>query len=543
MGLPDRWDTCSRTIPLEDTPSAFACWGDILAIGLKFNVVLLDAITGSRTSVLCDHMGRVDSLTFSLDGTLLVSSSSDNTVKLWDVQTGGVVRTFSDNTFDVSAASISLDGATIALGTRSGAIHLWDVQTGKRDFVEMRHDNRVTSINFSTTDPRRLLSSSRDGTVRQWGVDGHQIGTSYREANGVIMEDLAYTPDGTRFITFGGGIATIRDSGSGEVVGKFHVPGGSSPHRCCFSPDGRFVACAAGNTISVWDITLPEARFVGRFIGHSAHVTSLAFSSSLVSASQDRSLKFWQSSSFLADSTTAGRTTVSTPIMSARLLAQDGILVTSDESGMVKTWDLITGVCKSSFPTPAKGVRDTHLVDGTLITVWWMDKKYHSWDVHEGQPLSSFHSTLSNVMHIKISGDGSKIFGQGNGCIEAVSTETGEAAGRVEFGFLRVPNFFVRGSKVGIGYSHRGGWDFGGPEVCYFAEFPDRLRLDLIERFTICGIEPCWIEDTEAKRRVFRLPERYAKYDTKVEWDGRYLVVWSSSREMMIMDFDFECLR
>ena len=70
-------------------------------------------------------------------------------------------------------------------------------------------------------------------------------------------------------------------------------------------------------------------------------------------------------------------------------------------------------MCKSSFPTPAKGVRDTHLVVGTLITGWRTDEKgYHRWDVYEGKPLPSFHSTLSDAMHIKISGDESKVSGR-----------------------------------------------------------------------------------------------------------------------------------
>ena len=103
---------------------------------------------------------------------------------------------------------------------------------------------------------------------------------------------------------------------------------------------------------------------------------------------------------------------------------------TSDESGAVKAWDLITGVCKPSFPTPAKVVRDIRLVDDTLITIRWTDGKgYHSWDVYEGQPLPSFRGTLSDVMHLEISGDGSKIFGQGGSYIKAVSTETGEGVG------------------------------------------------------------------------------------------------------------------
>ena len=99
--------------------------------------------------------------------------------------------------------------------------------------------------------------------------------------------------------------------------------------------------------------------------------------------------------------------------------------------------------------------------------------------------------------------DGSKIFGQGGSYIKAVSTETGEVAGRVEFGFLRVPSFCVRGSKAGIGYWRRGGWDFCGPEVCYFAEFPDRLRLDLVERLRCAGPNPAGSRTPKQKDRCF----------------------------------------
>ena len=92
MGLPDQWDTCSRTMMVESVPTAAAHWGDIIAIGLECDVVLLDAITGITTSVLCGHTELILSLTFSQDGTLLTSGSKDKTVRVWDVQTSGVIR-------------------------------------------------------------------------------------------------------------------------------------------------------------------------------------------------------------------------------------------------------------------------------------------------------------------------------------------------------------------------------------------------------------------------------------------------------------------
>ena len=334
MGLPDRWDTCSRTIFLRDEPSAFAYRADTIAVGLGSDVVLLDAITGVRTSALCGHTGMILSVVLSLDGTLLVSRSNDGDVKLWDVQTGGVIGTFSDHTCLTSAASISPDGTTIALGTRSGSIRLWDVRTGKCHPVTTRQDSAVGAISFSPVDSRRLISSSLTGPVQQWDVDGHQIGPSYHEEYPV--DDLTYTLDGTCFVSCGRSAATVRDSESGAVVVKLGAPGQASLSQCCFSPDGRFVACGGDTTIYVWDITISGGRLVGTLAGHSKSITFLTFSSSLVSGSLDQSVKFWQRSSFLAEPTTkhVPARRGSAPIMSVRLFAGSTI-VTSDESVFV----------------------------------------------------------------------------------------------------------------------------------------------------------------------------------------------------------------
>ena len=122
-GLPDEWDTCSRTIFFEGQPSALAYNGDIIAVGLESSdIVILDAITGSSASVFSGHSDEVSSVSFSEDGALLVSGSEDKTVKLWDVQTGGVVKTFSGHLSAVSSASLSPDRTMIVSGSRDWTI-------------------------------------------------------------------------------------------------------------------------------------------------------------------------------------------------------------------------------------------------------------------------------------------------------------------------------------------------------------------------------------------------------------------------------------
>ena len=558
MGLPDRWDACSRTILLYDKSQAFAYLGDLIAVGLETDVVILDAITGTRMSVLHGHERKISFLTCSLDGTLLLSGDYSGIVKLWDVQTGGAIETFGDDKTYFTVASISPDNATIAFGGRYGKIHLLDVRAGKLHPIQTP-GNDIRFIRFSPVDPQRLLWSSDDGTVHQWGTDGRQIGASYHDVDIKRVEDLAYASDGTRFV-FCGKAAIVWDSESGKQVVKLRARGQLHLYRCCFSPDGQFVACSDYSTICVWNISISGAPLVKCLAGHSTTVTFLAFSSSLISGSDDKSMKFWPTDSFQADSTTTGPAAMATDsspadstttgpeamptdLASAHLFHEDNVLITTDSSGVVKTWDLITGICKSSFSTPAKGNRDTYLAGGTLVIVWWTDerKEFHVWDVYKGQRLPTFHHPLPEVMHIKILGDGHKVFGQGDGCTEAVAMEMGGNAGFVGVGIMCTRyDFFARNLRLEPGEQWSGGlWDSQDMKVSYPAGFQSRFRLDVIQQ--VSEDKPCGVGDTATKRMVFYFPERYANKNTEVEWDGRYLLILFHEEEMLILDFDSVC--
>ena len=559
-GLPAEWGTCSRAITLSKTPLGIACWKDILAIGSVevSHILILSTITGSQISVFSGHTGWVMSLAFSFSGTLLVSGGYDATAKLWDVQTGGVIKTFYSHTGPVSCVSLSLDCTTLAFGCMDSTIHLCSVSTGECFHVIDWHKDRVNSVDFSPMDSQCLISASKDCTIQKWDISGCQIGPTY-EGDGV-----AFSSDGTHFVSWKGQTAAVQDSRSGVVVTKLQISNDETFLQCCFSPGGEFLAGSADNTIYIWDISCSDPHLFKTLSGHTASITSLAFSSSLISASIDSSVRFWQISSSPADpvaTETISAPPASASIMSVSLQPKNGIAISSDSAGVLKTWDIFTGLCKASFQTPAPHYswRDAKLIEGKLIFVWRAEEeKLHIWDAEKSELLQTVDTP--ELGGLRISGDGSKVFCLTTASIQAWSMWTGEAVGEVEIwgDVATLDPLWVDGSRVWVCFDGASmetiesgtlgtlteGWDFGilgASPVPLSNTFPDRPRLDLVNAN---GWEagPAVIKDTITGKDIFQLVGRYER-PPRIQWDGQYLVAGYASGELLILDFNHVVLQ
>jgi len=528
---------CSRTVSLDHTPLALSYWKNTIAVGLEHrDIIIFNAITGSQTAVFSGHSDQVNSLIFSSDGTSLVSGSYDKTVKLWDVQTGGIIKTFSGHTNWVLSVSISPDCTRIASGSIDKTICLWEIQTGECHYVIEQHDD-VYYVCFSPTNPQYLLSKSSD-KIWQWDIDGHQIQSTY---DGFCA---AFSSDGTQFVLCNDTFVTVQNIDSRAIVAELHIPTGDAKY-CCFSPDGKLVGISAGATVYVWDITVPDPYLVRTFIGHTGYITSLAFSSptSLTSASNDRSIKFWQIGASSADPTeTDPQSTHPTPapIKSITLQPNDGITISSDSNGMIQVWDISTGICRASFQIPTKDFicGGGQLIDGRLIIVWHAEEKVHIWDPEKGEFLQTVDAPRRRLDDFRISGDGSRIFCLYWSSIKAWSIWSGEGMGVVEVEVAGPQRFLtVDGSRAWIHYpqSEYQGWDFGTPGSSP-VQLPSMPTLHLSGPM-VWDISQSRIRDTVTGKVVFQLSGRFAK-PTDVQCGGGYLATRYSSGEMLILDFN-----
>jgi WD40 repeat protein/uncharacterized caspase-like protein len=94
-------------------------------------VVLWDVASGRQLGGLKGHGKGVTQVTFSRDGRLLASSSSDNTIRIWDVVTQRELRTMTGHTANIDSLDFSPDGKLLASAGGDGGTFLWDTTTGE----------------------------------------------------------------------------------------------------------------------------------------------------------------------------------------------------------------------------------------------------------------------------------------------------------------------------------------------------------------------------------------------------------------------------
>jgi WD40 repeat protein len=128
----------------------------------------------------------------------MVTASSDGTVRMWELS-GGEIWSWKS---ELSPASIDVspDGGIIAVG--DGNIgKLLDPsgrRTGKLDSGLETHNGSILAIDFSP-DGRRIITASKDKTVKLWTAEGELLDT-FTEHEGAVTA-CAFSPEGGYFAT------------------------------------------------------------------------------------------------------------------------------------------------------------------------------------------------------------------------------------------------------------------------------------------------------------------------------------------------------
>jgi len=143
-------------------------------------IYLFDVDSTSLTSTFTSHAMSVRSIAWSADSSLLLSSSEDKTLTLFDVRvsnpsktTSGAVASFSGHSSWVLSADISPDGRLAVSGSADKTIKVWDI--GARAAVSTIQDTgEVWSVKWRPKlgSAAAIVSGGEDGIVKWWRSAG-----------------------------------------------------------------------------------------------------------------------------------------------------------------------------------------------------------------------------------------------------------------------------------------------------------------------------------------------------------------------------------
>ncbi len=110
------------------------------------------------------HSGKINFVSYSLDGEKIVSASDDKTLRIWDAETGYCLNVLRGHSGGVKTASFSPDGMRIVSTSDDKTIRIWDVSTGQCFFIFNEDGLSFRSAVFSPKG--NIITSLSDGTIR-----------------------------------------------------------------------------------------------------------------------------------------------------------------------------------------------------------------------------------------------------------------------------------------------------------------------------------------------------------------------------------------
>jgi WD40 repeat protein len=104
-----------------------------------------------------------------VDDAHVVSTSGDDSLRLWNYATGAELRRYEGHRGTVYTLDVTADGKLLASGARDGLVIVWNIETGQEQARLNLGVDTVWGVNF-TRDGERLLVGTSSGQVLLWDV-------------------------------------------------------------------------------------------------------------------------------------------------------------------------------------------------------------------------------------------------------------------------------------------------------------------------------------------------------------------------------------
>jgi hypothetical protein len=264
-----------------------------VSLGADDTIKFWNVTTGAQERVLSPSFGRAGALTVTRGG--LVAAAGAGVVKVWSLGAEPkLTLTIPAHDAQVTGLAITADGSVLVTSSFDGTLRSWQLPGGKMLHEMKGHRGRVLSLALSPDD-ERVFSSGDDGTVRGWSMKtGASLVTIAAHQHPISCVKIAN--DGQTLATASDdGTVKMFHADSGTLLRTLEVSG-TEVWTLAFTPLGRSIAIGdKDGLIYMYSVLSGERLRV--LSGHESGTLALVYSAdgeTLVSGGADRIIRVWK---------------------------------------------------------------------------------------------------------------------------------------------------------------------------------------------------------------------------------------------------------
>jgi len=380
---------------------AFGHHGSRLLVGAW---ELWDHQTGQKVSIVEGHLGQIQSVAFTPDGSRLLTASWDRTARLWDVAFGRELRALRGHSAEIEGCDISPDGRFALTGGRDGRVILWNIESGERIRTFQVDENWIYSVAFSP-DGRSFIAGSHNGSAILWRTFSGYKERTFSENNSPVAA-VEFTADGKRILAgLGNGTACVWERATGRNLMTLR---GHTQHlsAVAVSPKGdRFLTGSNDRTVILWDALTGKA--VRSLRWHSDHINHVVFSPDgqrILTTSWNNPAMMWDASSGSRIRTFNSSWAFGVPTAA---FSPDGRrVVTGSLDRHAVIWDAETGERLQDFGAPVMATDVDASDNGRHVVVATRTGEIKLYDAGSGRKLRDFERQTASVNSVKFTTSG-----------------------------------------------------------------------------------------------------------------------------------------
>ena len=397
----------------------------IASTGGRGTFVLYDIPSQSATSIPSQsvrhdiHHGVIVNLAFSPDGKRLVTGSRRGNIGVWVVNTPNDVRlefSLMGHTRAVESISFSPDGTQV-ISCSEDEIRIWNVKAPEDSTTFPAQFDPSNAVRIAVSNDLKWLvanHNSNGAKLFRFDVEAPRVALPY------AGYAVAFSPDSRTLAVNDGKLVCFWDLETHQEIARWDI--GDPVGALEFSGDGKLLVAAPGRrptlfskktgpkAVRIWDVDSRNESH--KLVGHSNTVSDVALSSNgktLFTSSHDGTVRVWNTADWKEKKIL--ETPESNTFLASMTVTPDGrFTMAGTTTGTIFVWENETGILVDTLRGHTHTVSSLSCSpDGRILVSSSWDRSVRFWHVATRRQIHASTAHADWVHDVEFTADGSTV--------------------------------------------------------------------------------------------------------------------------------------